>query len=161
MCSSLLPVRWSTMYTRYPNKEITSWTAKKMDNMSRVTKKRNLSVLHSLSAGMWTLIWYGVLQVVQWQNAKPSLIERQLSRHSRWTYFWEPLHLHGAIKSLPSDSRQIRHWGCSSVPASRSTSSLSMIRGWRSIVSMHAADSDALGVSIAPFSISSTATLLY
>lgn len=50
----------------------TSWTNKKIDNMSRVTKKRNLSVLHFLSAGVWTLMWYGVLQVVQWQNANPS-----------------------------------------------------------------------------------------
>lgn len=40
--------------------------------MSRVTKKRNLSALHFLSAGVCTLMWYGVLQVVQWQNANPS-----------------------------------------------------------------------------------------
>ena len=54
----------------------TSWTERKINNISLVTKNRNFRVRHFLSARTWTLKWYGLLHVVQWANANPSCRKR-------------------------------------------------------------------------------------
>jgi len=108
----------------------TSWTMMKMNAWSLATRNWNFNLNHHRSLGTFGRIMKTALHSVQWEKAKPSLVDLQLSRHDLWTYFWVPLQWQGAIKSSPPRSRQIRHCGWSASTTRREDSlSSSLVAG--------------------------------
>jgi hypothetical protein len=82
----------------------------------------NSSSPNLLTANVQPMKWAGDQRGGPRDQKLHTFTALQWSRQSRWTYLDVPLHLHGAMKSLPSVSRQIRHWNWSPAPASMSIS---------------------------------------
>jgi len=66
-----------------------------------------------MQCNQWQLSIYKSMQCREKMLRIHTFVDLQLSRQDLWTYFCVPLQRQGAIKSSPSLSRQIRHWGTS------------------------------------------------